>query len=262
MRESYLKYYDNVSAFAPMRLSWDAVFVVNKTRRLSALNRLNDYHRLTSSPDLLRLHGELNRNLYEATRLFDGYDYGEGYFYQGLNEIGVTGLRDTDARIGAMALRDRLRGLDVLEIGCNTGFLANAIADVARSVTCFDINPHLVDIAKSTARHLGRSNISASTAAFEDFDTSKRFDAVLSFANHSTYDGKTRQTVEEYLLRCLKLLRPGGLFLFESHSPDYEREGLLAVSNLILTLFKVDQSSVLNYGTFLDSGRTFIVGRR
>jgi spermidine synthase len=259
MRKAYLKYYNTPSTVAPMKFVWDAVFTRDRIRRLSTLNRLHDYNRLTHSSSLMHLHAEINRSLYEAARLYDGYDYGGGYFYQSMEEINVTGLRNTTARVVEMRLRERLHGMDVLEIGGNTGFLANAVADVSQSVTCFDINPHLVNIARITAQHLGHDNINAIATAFEDFEVSRKYDAVLSFANHSTYDGNTRQTVEEYILRCRSLLRPGGLFLFESHPPAYEGDGLAEVCRIIESHFHVEQCSVLDYGTFLDQGRTFIV---
>ncbi len=261
MRETDLQYYQSASPMAPLRFALDALLAGNRTRRLSMLNRLRDYVGLMSAPALRALHADLNQRLCQAALEYDGYDYGEGYFYQGLAEIGVSGLRDTDARVEATALRQRLKGLDVLEIGCNAGFLANLVADVARSVTCLDINPHLVGIAGTVARHLGRSNLTPRVTAFEDFATGDRFDAVLSFANHSTFDGNTRQTVEAYLRRCRDFLRPDGLFLFESHSPAYEGEGLAEVCRLIELLFHVEQRSVPNYGSYLDRGRTFIVAR-
>jgi cyclopropane fatty-acyl-phospholipid synthase-like methyltransferase len=261
MRKTDLDYYQTVTLVAPMRFALDAVFTKNKIRRLSMVNRMRDYLRLASSPSLLPLHAELNRSLYESAAQYDGYDYGEGYFYQSMAELGISGLRDTDARVDAMTLRERLSGLTVLEIGCNAGFLANIIASVARSITCLDTNSHLIDIARTAARHSQKTNLTALPVAFEDFTSSEGFDAVLSFANHSTYDGNTRQSVEEYFLRCRSLLRPGGLFLFESHAPAYEGDDIIEVCRLIETHFQLEHRSVLNYGTYLDRGRTFIVGR-
>ena len=160
-----------------------------------------------------------------------------------------------------MELLERLQGMRILEIGCNAGFLANIVAGVAKSVTCFDTNIHLIEIAQIAARHSQRSNLTASAVAFEDFIISEEFDAVLSFANHSTYDGNTRQSVEEYLVRCRSCLRPGGLFLFESHAPAYEGDGLIEVCRLIKKYFRVEHRAVMSYGTYLDHGRTFIVAQ-
>ena len=50
---------------------------------------------LAGRPDLLALHRDMNRQLALQTEQWDSYDYGEGYFYQSSDELGVTGLRDT-----------------------------------------------------------------------------------------------------------------------------------------------------------------------
>ena len=112
----------------------------------------------------------------------------------------------------------------VLEIGCNTGFLSLAIAPAARRVVAFEINPYLIEIGRIGADAPRASTTSSSwSSRFEDFDAGdERFDDVLSFANHHTYDGNTRQALEEYFERCHALLRPGGRLIFESHPPALE----------------------------------------
>ena len=53
----------------------------------------------------------------------------------------------------------------------------------------------------------------------------------------------------------------GGLFLFESHPPAFEKEGLEQVCELIEQYFRIEEKMVLNYGTYLDRGRTFVSAR-
>ena len=160
-----------------------------------------------------------------------------------------------------MGLRHLVRGRTVLEIGCNAGFISISLADVAERILAFDINPHLVELGRMTAQHLGITNIEFCVSAFEDLAV-EPFDAVLSFANHSTYDDNTRHSIEEYISRCWQMTAPGGLFLFESHPPAHEGDGLEEVCRLVANQFRVEECRVLNYGRFLDSGRTFSVGRR
>jgi SAM-dependent methyltransferase len=262
MRITDLKYFNSPSPVAPLRFALDVILATRRSRRLAMLNRLRDYNKLVSNPVLLELHGKLNSRLVDAVQGYQGYDYGEGYFYQSLTKAGISGLRDTEARVKAMDLHRRLKDQEVLEIGCNTGFLSILVAETAKNISCIDINPYLIEIAKISADHIGCQNIQARAISFEEFSTPRKFDVVLSFANHSTYDGNTRQSVKEYLLRCSTLLRTGGLFLFESHSPEYEGDGLASVCKLIKQNFLIDEESVLNYGTFLDIGRTFIVARK
>lgn len=262
MSSAYLNYYDRYTWRALPRLLFDAWRAGKPLRRLSLLNRYRDYMALARKPDLLSLHRRLNSHLVTSAREWESYDYGEGYFYQSLPKIGVSGLRDTSARVEAMRLRERLAGRQVLEIGCNSGFIALSVADVATEVVGFDINPHLVQIAREAAADMGRANVSFQACTFEDFHADKPFDAVLSFANHSTYDGNTRHDIEAYFAKCRDLLEPGGLLLFESHTPSHEGAGLPDVVDTIGRLFDIRERHILDVGTFLDRGRTFIVAGR
>lgn len=91
MKESYLKYYEKSSARALFRFLWDAFSTSSKRRKTSLFNRQRDYLGLTSDPKLLALHKRLNEVLLRATREWDSYDYGEGYFYQSCSPLGLTG---------------------------------------------------------------------------------------------------------------------------------------------------------------------------
>jgi 2-polyprenyl-3-methyl-5-hydroxy-6-metoxy-1,4-benzoquinol methylase len=261
-REDWERHYERYSPTVPLRLGWKGLWTRSKLHKVSLLNRQRDYMALAGDPRRLELHRRLNACLDRATREWESYDYGEGYFYQSLAAVGVSGLRDTEARLLAMGLADRVAGRRVLEIGCNTGFVSLSIADVATQVTGFDLNPHLIDVADAAAEYLEIANVRFSVASFEDFSTEERFDTVLSFANHSTYDGNTSQSIEEYLRRCRDLLEPGGSLLFESHPPAHEGDGLEGVCALVAGLFEVQERRVLDYGSFLDGGRTFIDARR
>lgn len=258
MKKSYLKYYDSISPFAPFHFAMDIVLTRSKLRRLSLRNRLRDYPRLAEDPKLLNLHKQLNTYLWDSLKHLDTYDYGEGYFYQGLDAVRVTGLRDTEARILETRMDRTTAGKTVLDIGCNAGFLANALARDAESVTCLDFNPHLVSCAKAVADFLGNDNLVAFETPFETFRSEQKFDVVLSLANHSTFDGNTRLSLEQYFEKCLSHLRPGGTLVFESHTPEHEGDQINKVRALIDEAFEIEDSSVLQSGTFLDRGRTFI----
>ena len=106
MKESYLKHYKNISALFPLSLSWAALTERSSLRKLALMNRQKDYAALTQTPKLLELHYKINRHLLKAADEWPHYDYGEGYFYQGLDSIGVRGFRDTRARMNVMNLSD------------------------------------------------------------------------------------------------------------------------------------------------------------
>ncbi len=148
----------------------------------------------------------------------------------------------------------------MLEIGSNSGFLSLAIAGTARRVVAFEINPFLVRAGRLGAEYLGVTNVEFLVSSFEDFDDGgERFDDVLSFANHHTYDGNTHQGLEEYFGRCHALLRPGGRLIFESHPPALEGRDFARTLELIEARFVIERSEVHRYGTFLDQDRRFIV---
>lgn len=259
MKERYLKYYQHPSGLAPLVFSWAALRAKSKVAKLSLMNRQKDYQKLGGNPELFKLHLKLNELILEASREWKSYDYGEGYFYQGCSRVGITGLRDTDARVNAMRLNELLKGKSVFEIGCNSGFLTSAISDAAERVVGFDINPYLIRMAELVAGHLDQTNLEFSVDSFEHVTSGACYDAVLSFANHSTYDGNTQQSIAEYFKRCKAFLKPGGILVFESHPPEHEGDGLEGVCGIIGDLFEIIERRILDDGTFLDRGRTFMV---
>jgi SAM-dependent methyltransferase len=258
----YRKYYEKASALAPLRFALDARLARTSLRKLGLRNRQTDYARIAGDPELLALHGAMNRELAEQTERWGSYDYGEGYYYQSSDRLKVTGLRDTTGRVEAFGLRDLVHGRRVLEIGCNTGFLTLDIAGSAGEILAFELNPYLIAIAKLAAAHTGAKNVDFRVAAFEDLDEHDPFDDVLSFANHHTYDGNTRQSLEEYFERCHALTRPGGRLIFESHPPELEGSRFGHTLEIIERHFDVERTEVHAYGTFLDANRRFIVARR
>lgn len=245
-----------------LRMAAEALRAEGGPRRQAALNRLRDYAALLGDPAAAGFHRDAAAVLAEAAASWPHHDYGEGYFYQGMRRLGVTGLRDTEARATAMGLARRLEGLDVLEVGCATGFLGLSACSSALRLTGLDINPFAVRVAELARARLAVANASFAAGSFEDFRAEGAFDAVLSFANHATVDGNTSHRVEDYFAKCRACLRPGGLLLFESHPPSVEGpERLAATVAALCGAFAVETRLVLRYGTRLDSGRTFIAAR-
>lgn len=261
--EGYRKYYEKPSPVAPLRFAADAVRTKQSLRALGIRNRQRDYAGLGSDAGRLALHRALHEQLVLQSRAWTTYDYGEAYWYQSSTELGITGLRDTTGRVEAFGLSDLVRDRTVLEIGSNSGFLSLAIAPAAARVVAFEINPYLVRAGEIGAAHLGIENVEFAVSSFEEFpDTGARFDDVLSFANHHTYDGNTHQGLEEYFDRCHHFLRPGGRLIFESHPPALEGRDFAKTVGIIEERFVIDRSEVHRYGTFLDQDRRFIVAIR
>lgn len=263
MLEGYAKYYEKPSPVAPLRFAADAVRTKQPLRALGIRNRQRDYAALGGDARRLALHRALHAQLVGQSREWGTYDYGEAYWYQSSTELGVTGLRDTTARVEAFGLRELVRDRTVLEIGSNSGFLSLAIAGAAARVVAFEINPFLIEAGRVGAEYLGIDTVEFLVSSFEEFpDTGERFDDVLSFANHHTYDGNTHQGLEEYFERCHHFLRPGGRLIFESHPPALEGRDFAKTVTIIEERFVIERSEVHRYGTFLDQDRRFIVATR
>lgn len=258
----YAKYYEKSSVVAPLRFWFDAARSKNSLRAVGLRNRQHDYGRIVDKPALMPVHREINALLARQHDEWDTYDYGEGYHYQSSDELGITGLRDTTGRVTAFDLCTRVAGKTVLEIGCNTGFIAVAIAGSAQRVVGFELNPLLIDIANVAKRTLNTRNVEFSVSSFEDFVSDTTFDVVMSFANHHTYDGNTHQSLDEYFAKCHALTSPGGTLLFESHPPALEGMHFAKTVAIIERYFTITESEIHQYGTFLDRDRRFIVGTR
>ncbi len=262
MKAKHLKYYETYSASAPLIFMLAGLFTRTHVRKLSAMNRHKDYMALGKTPELLPLHHAMNTELLRAAAEWDSYDYGEGYFYQGLDLVGITGLRNTRSRVDAMQLEQLVAGKTVLEIGCNSGFLSVMIAHAAQRVVGFDINPHLIKIGQLAAEHIGADNVELLVTSFEDYKEPEPFDVVLSFANHHTFDENTKQSIDDYIDRCHQATKPGGLLVFESHPPEHEGDGLPGVRACIERHYDITEERVLDHGTYLDRGRTFMLATR
>lgn len=244
------------------RLFWQMLTTKDRLKRLSLNNKLKDYSVAVKDPALLALHGRLAAIREEQATHWPEYDYGEGYFYQSFAKLHLSGFRDTAYRFRAMELEKWTRDRTVLDIGCNAGYLAVQTAEVARHVTGMDINPYLIRFGQAAADYLAIKNIALHAMTFEDFASDETFDVIFSFANHSTYDGKTKHTIEEYFNKCHRYLKPDGILLFESHAPDYEGRKLDNVIEVIEKNFETLERKTWDGGSFLDRGRTYIVTRR
>ncbi|MGE0631059.1 MAG: class I SAM-dependent methyltransferase [Pseudobdellovibrionaceae bacterium] len=261
MKETYLRYYEKFSSLGPLIFMKDAFFTRHKLRQLALLNRQKDYAALANQSDLFRLHESLNKILLSQQVNWPHYDYGEGYFYQGLKRAGITGFRNTESRFDQMQLHKYLQGKKAFDIGCNSGFLTLLMAESAQSIVGIDINPYLIEMAQTTADFFQLKNIQFSVLSFENYQPVPEYDVVLSFANHSTFDKNTKQDLESYFKKCQTLVGLNGILLFESHPPQLENaEALEKTISVIEKYFKILERRELT-GGFLDANRTFVVAQ-
>lgn len=261
MKQKHLKYYKKPSAIANLIFSFSSIFTSKPLKRVSLQNRMKDYQALLKLNDQKQwnLHYQINQILANQTTEYENYDYGEGYFYQGFKDLGISGFRNTSDRIDKLKLKTLLKDKTVIDIGCNAGFLLSALASDIHEGYGFDINPYMIQIAKTVKNHLNIKNCHFDTTAFEDLKPStKKYDAVLSLANHSTYDNNTKHSIDEYFRRCFDLLNPAGLLVFESHPPQLENpERVAEVKKVISKYFEIYESNHYEFKSFLDKNRTY-----
>ncbi|MDR2396781.1 MAG: class I SAM-dependent methyltransferase [Puniceicoccales bacterium] len=137
------------------------------------------------------------------------------------------------------------------------------IAPLCRTIEGFDINPYLIQVANCVKSFLKCDNAKFWVGTFEEFNHEQTYDVVLSFANHSTYDHNTKQSIDDYFQKCHRYVSDKGYLLFESHLPSYEsKEQLKCVLECLQNYFVIDTSYVFTRGTQGDKGRTFAACRK
>lgn len=228
----------------------------------SLLYRCLDSIEAAFNPGKRHFRRQLLATLKTAKTNWESADYGSGYLYQTSARLGLRGFRKTEARVKQMALDADLLDRAVLEIGCNTGFLSLELARGTRRYVAFDMNPFLVEIGKMSQDFLGGSGIEFQATSVELFKSDQAFDVVLSFANHSTWDGNMTLPLEAYFRKLQAWLVPGGLLCFESHHPALENKVQVQETLKVMQMFfAIEEQKVLNAGSAWDRGRTFVKAR-
>lgn len=155
-------------------------------------------------------------------KLFNDSDqiFGRGELYQSLPELDINGQRPSDYRIEKYGLNDILRKeYNVLDIGCNVGFLDIMIADKVNHVTGIEYNKDLCRIAVLVCDYLSKEKkCDFINCDFNDWikKNEQKYDIVFSFAIH--YWLRTNPTAYATILSSI--LKSGGYLVFESQNLD------------------------------------------
>ena len=186
------------------------------------------------------------------------FDYGNGYFYQSCEIIGINGLRNTKMRADALNLSKFTKNKKILDIGTNTGFLLFQIENNFKSCDGIDWNPTLINVANKVKNYLAIKNIFFHEGDFLNHNFNSSYDLILSLANHTTYDGGIKN-YEEYFKKILKLLKTDGLLVLESHHASIESECKFAeIFNFLSLNFNLLKKLKYKFFNYADDGRTVL----
>jgi 2-polyprenyl-3-methyl-5-hydroxy-6-metoxy-1,4-benzoquinol methylase len=187
------------------------------------------------------------------------YDYGEGFFYQSVPPISLKGLRDTKKRIDKLNLENYLKNSTFLDIGTNIGSIPLSLNTPFALGVGIDHNESTIEVAETIQKYLDIKNIEFISGDFINYEFNKKFDVILSLANHTTFDkGIDNPTL--YFDKIYSLLNKKGILIIESHNPLYEKSEIYL--ELIKNLeddYETIEYGKYDFGNFYDLNRLFHV---
>jgi 2-polyprenyl-3-methyl-5-hydroxy-6-metoxy-1,4-benzoquinol methylase len=97
----------------------------------------------------------------------------------------------------------------VLDYGCATGIISNAIAEKVKEIHAIDISPKMIEMAKAKAAERHINNVYyAQATIFDERYQKESFDVILAFRIlHMLED------IQGVMSRVNELLKPGGIFI-------------------------------------------------
>jgi len=219
---------------------------------LSFFNKIKDLFKFDS-------HRNIRINISKIKNDKNLYDYGEGYFYQSLSKINLSGLRNTKFRKDKLNLDKITNNKKILDVGTNAGFLLMEMNNNFHSALGIDYNCSLIKIANLVKNYLNINNIEFKCKNIYEFESRQKFDVILSLANHSTFDSGINNTIK-YFDKIINLINDDGIIVFESHHPKYEN--LEKFNNHVAYLKKnfiqISEGEYLT-NNFYDYGRKFVI---
>lgn len=178
-----------------------------------------DRENVNLRPELLILHDKLNKLKNEQKAKWNSFVYCDGYFYQGYDRIGISGIKPTESRFSNYEIEKYLdKSKTVLDIGANSGFLACFLSKFVKNVDGIELNPYLVCMGKTTAEFLELNNVNFILGDFIKYNYVKKYDIIFSLSNHYTIDGNLNIDFDYFIAKIFNNLKSGGILFFESHN--------------------------------------------
>ncbi len=113
-------------------------------------------------------------------------------------------------------LPKQLEGMNVLDIGCGSGWYAEQLIKAGCHVIAIDVNAHMVEVTQKRLQGSGKI-IQADLDKPLDFFSSESFDIVVApLVIHYLKDLKAP------MREIARIIKPGGLFIFSVSQPQSE----------------------------------------
>jgi SAM-dependent methyltransferase len=181
--------------------------------------------------------------------------------YQGLRRIGLTGKRETERRFSLYRLGHYLTAdMDVLEAGCNCGFLSWLAARRVKHVDAFDAQAGYIQLGSMLKEEYGTDNLSYFVSRFEAFAPTRRYDAIICCALY----GWVPLPFAAFIERLDQWLNPGGILLFESHElavhPEWKEQRALLTARY--DLLHADRIDDVDHSFYSSEYREFLIMRK
>ncbi len=199
---------------------------------------------------------------FNNSKTADLYDYGEGMFYQSIPPIKLNGLRNSHKRIKILKLNNYLLDKTVLDIGTNIGAIPLSSEKNFKECIGIDHNSDVIEIANKVKDYLGIEKLQFICGDFLKYNFNKKFDVVLSLANHSTFD-KGIEDTNYYFQKIEEILIEGGILILESHSPLYEDpSSYLNLVEMLKNNYEIIEYGYYEFGNFYDKKRKFHIFKK
>ena len=122
----------------------------------------------------------------------------------------------------------------VLDYGCATGIISNAIADKVNEIHAIDISPKMIEVAKVKASELNIENVHYTpTTIYDESYQKEQFNVILAFRIlHMLED------MPAVMRRINELLKPGGIFISVSACMG-EKKGIMGILVFLASKLKI-----------------------
>ncbi len=158
----------------------------------------------------------------------------------------------------------------ILELACGTGSVAISLDEFGYYyITATDLSPEMVDIAAVKAKN-AQVNVAFRPMNFLNIDIDDSFDAIYSLFDSVNYL-HSEEDILTMLNQCQKVLKPGGLLIFDFSTPKNSMEAVDYLNNEEATsgnyrffrTSRYDHQNKMHYNEFeieelADDGKTVI----